>query len=75
MEPKAFCNHCGRIRGLERHMRNEKIGPARAAKQWLKKTCQHKSARPSPCDVRYQAGVDVAGIREALIKRKSIKEE
>ena len=73
LEPEAVCNTCGRIRAAMKHLRNQRLGPAKAAKNWLRNSCwQHHERqgkpRPAECDIHYRAGVDVQGIRQAIRK-------
>lgn len=62
MTPKVTCTYCGRRRAATLHMRAD--FPPDAARKWLKRTCKHEE---KPCDFGYRAGVDVEGLRKALI--------
>lgn len=63
-DPMTWCDECGRRKSPEDHMRNQKLGPVRAAKAWLQKKCPH--GKKSGCPIQYACGVDVVGIKRAI---------
>ena len=53
--PTQTCHTCGRVRDCMLHQRSE--NPPTAAKEWLIRTCDGRTEKPLPCDIRYLAGL------------------
>jgi hypothetical protein len=66
-DPIVFCDICGRSRDPFKHMRQDKLSPPEAARRWLKRKCDNPSDK---CNPQYRAGVDVSGLRAALIRKR-----